>query len=68
MNKAETYELAHWVIAHAKKIGGADASVNISRSRDIEIGCRERKVETLKESTQNSLSLAGPLARLLHKY
>lgn len=58
MNKTETYELAGWIIAQTKKAGADEASVNIARSRDIEIGCRERKVETLKESTQNSLSLS----------
>ncbi|MDH3890024.1 MAG: TldD/PmbA family protein [candidate division Zixibacteria bacterium] len=58
MNKTETYELAGWIVAQAKKAGADEASVNISKSRDIEIDCRERKVEKLKESTQNSLSLS----------
>ncbi len=58
MNKTESYELAGWVITQAKKAGTDEAAVGISHSRNIEISCRERKVETLKESTQNSLSLS----------
>ena len=58
MNKSESYELAGWVVARARKAGADDVAVNIARSRNIEIGCRERQVETLKESTQNSLSLS----------
>lgn len=58
MNKTQTYELAGWIVAQAKKAGAADVAVNISHRRDIEIGCRRRQIETLKESTQKSLSLS----------
>lgn len=58
MNKTESYELAGWIVTQAKKAGANEAAVNISHSRNIEIGCRKLKVETLKESTQNSLSLS----------
>jgi len=58
MNKTEIYELARWVADRAKKAGADEAAVDVTRSRDIEIECRLRKVETLKESTQMSLNLA----------
>ena len=50
-------ELAGWVVKQARKLGAAEVAVNISKSRDIDITMRERKIDTLKESTQNSLSL-----------
>jgi len=57
MNKTEMHELAGWVVERAGKAGADETAVDIARSRDIEIECRQRKVETLKESTQMSLSL-----------
>ena len=57
MNKQEKLKLAHWVIAEAKKSGADDLAVNIANSRDIEVGFRDGKLEELKESTQNSLSM-----------
>lgn len=58
MNIKETLELAHRVIAQTKRHGAQECAVNISKERDIEIGFRDRKMEELKESTQNSLSLS----------
>nr|MBN2277974.1 TldD/PmbA family protein [candidate division Zixibacteria bacterium] len=57
MNNKEILELAHWVIAQAKKAGADDTAVNLTKQRSIEIGFRDRKLEELTESTQNSLSL-----------
>ena len=57
MNKSERLELAQWVVAQARKHGADDVAVDISNSRDIEVECRERKIDQLKESVQNSLSL-----------
>jgi len=58
MNKQERLELAHWAIKEAKKHGAGDAAVNIGNSRDIDIEIRDKKLDRLKESTQNYLSLS----------
>jgi len=58
MNRKERLELANWAVAQAKKSGADDVAVNITNQRDIEIEYRERKLDKLKESTQNSLSLS----------
>ncbi|UCD17228.1 MAG: TldD/PmbA family protein [Candidatus Zixiibacteriota bacterium] len=57
MNKKERLELARWAISQAKKNGAGDVAANLSFSRQIEVGVRDGKLENLKESTQNSLSL-----------
>jgi len=54
MNKID---LAQWVIEHTKKSGADQAAVSISKIREVEIEFRDKKLENLKESTQNSLSL-----------
>ena len=58
MNKKERLELAHWAIKQAQKQGANDASVDVGNSRDIEIEFRDKKLDRLKESTQNYLNLA----------
>jgi PmbA protein len=58
MNRKERLELAHWAIAAAKNSGVNEAAVNINNSRDIEVEFRDSKLDRLKESTQNSLSLS----------
>ncbi len=57
MNNKEKLEMAHWAVAQAKKHGADEVAISISNSRDIEIEYRDKKIETLKESSQNSLSL-----------
>lgn len=57
MNTKERIELAHWAISAAKASGAADASVNISNSRAVEIEYRDGQLDKVKESTQNSLSI-----------
>ena len=57
MNKNSRLELAGWVVERARKLGAAEVAVNISRNRDIEVMMRDRRLDTLKESTQNSLNL-----------
>jgi PmbA protein len=57
MNSKERLELARWAASQAKKYGANEASVNIVNSRDIEILHHDGKLENLKESTQNSLTL-----------
>lgn len=58
MNSKERLALAHWAVDQAKKSGADDAAVNVVNSRDIEVEIREGKVDKLKESTQNSLSIS----------
>lgn len=58
MTKIERMKLAEWVKDKALKEGADEVAVTISNQRRIEIGCRERKLENLKESTQNSLNLS----------
>ncbi|MCX6836046.1 MAG: TldD/PmbA family protein, partial [candidate division Zixibacteria bacterium] len=54
----ERLELAHWAASQCKKAGADDAAVTITFSRDVNVDHRDRKVDQLTESTQNSLSLS----------
>ncbi|MBN1480118.1 TldD/PmbA family protein [candidate division KSB1 bacterium] len=53
----ERLELADWVIKQAQKNGADQVAVNISNQRQVDIEFRDKKLETLTESTQNSLSV-----------
>lgn len=57
MNQKERLELARWVAARTKKAGAAEAGVDISYSRGVDVECRDRKIDKLQESTQNGLTL-----------
>jgi len=57
MNSKERLALAEWAIKFAKEKGADDAKVSIQNGREIDIKFRDRKLENLKESTSNSLSL-----------
>ena len=57
MNNKERLELALWTMEQTKKEGADEVKVNISNGREINIEFRDRKLENLKESTSNSLSL-----------
>jgi len=57
MNNKERTELAGWVITRAKQADADEVAVDIGGSRDIEIEYREKKLEKLKESKSNYLSL-----------
>jgi len=58
MNKKEKVDLAKWSILYAKKIGSNEVSVTISKTNKIEIEVRNKKIDKLVESTQNSLNLS----------
>lgn len=58
MNKKQKLEIAQWAVKQAQKNGADDVAVNISKSRRIEIQVRDKKIDKLKESTQNSLDLS----------
>ncbi len=54
MNK-EMQDLTAWVIKTTKSAGANDCKVSISSQRDVEISYRQRKPETIKESTRKQL-------------
>jgi len=58
-------ELAKWAADFALKQGASQTKVNVSNSRNVEVEVRDKKIEKLKETTQNSLSLN---IYLDHKY
>jgi PmbA protein len=58
MNRKEAFELARWAVDRAEKEGSDDCAVYLFNQRDISISHRDRKLDELKESTQNSLSLS----------
>jgi len=55
--KKDMMELCAWVIDQAKKAGAKDSRTRFTRTRLVEIGYRERKPETIKEATNQSLIL-----------
>jgi PmbA protein len=57
MNRKERMDLARWVITQAQKEGSDDVAVNLYHNRNIQVEHRDGKLEKLKESTENSLSL-----------
>jgi PmbA protein len=57
MNIKEKMELAEWAMNYALKCGANQSVVGVSNSRDIEIEYRDKKLDKLKESTENSLGL-----------
>jgi PmbA protein len=50
-------ELARWASDYALKKGAEQVAVNVSNSRRVEVDVRDKKIETLKETTENNLSL-----------
>lgn len=57
MNNKERLELAKWAIRYAQKNGATEATVSITRSRSVEVEVRNQNIETIKESTENGLSV-----------
>jgi PmbA protein len=58
-------ELAKWASDYALKKGASQAAVDVSNSRSVQIDVRDKKIETLKETTENNLSI---YIYLDHKY
>lgn len=56
MNNKERLELAHWAGKLAQKHGATQTAISISRSRSVSVEVREQKIETIRESTENSLN------------
>lgn len=57
MTNKDRLELAEWILKESKKNGANEAAVSIYNSRNVEIEYRDKKLDKLQESTQNSLSL-----------
>lgn len=57
MDNKERMELAQWASDFAIKKGASQAAVAISRSRSVQVEVREQRLETIRESTENNLSL-----------
>jgi PmbA protein len=57
MKQKERLELARWAMNYALKHGADQASVSIFNQREVSIEYRDKRLEELKESTQNSLNI-----------
>jgi PmbA protein len=57
MHKKKRLELAQWAMERAIKSGANEAAVSINSSRSIEIEFRDKRLDKVKESTQNSLNV-----------
>ena len=57
MTNKERKELAQWAINKAIQNNANEVSVDITNRREIEIEYRDKKLDKLKESTQNSLTI-----------
>lgn len=57
MNTKERKEMAMWAVEYAKKQGASEVAASAYNSRSVEIEVREQKIEKIKESTTNGLSL-----------
>ena len=57
MNTNEKYALANLVMDHALKNGAKQVSVSINDSRKSDIDIRDQKIDKLKESARNSLTI-----------
>jgi predicted Zn-dependent protease len=54
--KSQT-ELAQWACDHAKKAGAREARVSVGRTRFTRLEYRDRRIDTLKESTVKGLDI-----------
>lgn len=57
MKTKDRLELAHWVAKVAKAEGAKEISVDIAKSRGVEVEYRDGQLDIVKESTQNSLNI-----------
>jgi PmbA protein len=55
--KNDMLDLCAWTIEQARQAGANQCKVTVSRSRSVDLNYRERKPETVKEATEQSLSL-----------
>ena len=57
MGTKKKLDLAGWAIKSTLKAGADEASASITNQRSVDIEFRDKKLEKLSESTQNSLTL-----------
>lgn len=57
MTKEEKYTLAKWAMQHALDNGASQASVTIAESKSSNVDVREKKIDTLKEAIQRSMTI-----------
>jgi len=50
-------ELAKWATQYALKQGATECEVSVSNARNVEVEVRDKTLEKLKETTENSLSI-----------
>ncbi|MBT4419902.1 MAG: hypothetical protein HOG76_04195, partial [Candidatus Marinimicrobia bacterium] len=55
MEKNVHLDLGYWVQKKIKQLGASQSALGIRQSRSVSVDYRDGKVETLKESTQQSL-------------
>jgi PmbA protein len=55
MEKNVYLDLGYWVQKKAKQLGASQSALGINHSRSVSVDYRDGKVETLKESTQQSM-------------
>ncbi|NQV49727.1 MAG: TldD/PmbA family protein [Candidatus Marinimicrobia bacterium] len=57
MEKNVYLDLGYWVQKKAKQLGASESALGINYSRSVSVDYRDGKVETLKESTEQSMWL-----------
>ncbi|MBN1782802.1 TldD/PmbA family protein [bacterium] len=57
MKSKDRFNLAQWVMETAKKCGASEAAVSLNNRREIEIEYRDKQLDKVKESVENSLNL-----------
>ncbi|NQT26209.1 TldD/PmbA family protein [candidate division KSB1 bacterium] len=57
MKTKDRLNLAQWVMETAGKLGANETAVSLSNRREVEIEYRDKKLDKVKESVQNSLNL-----------
>ncbi|MBN2103792.1 TldD/PmbA family protein [bacterium] len=57
MKLKDRLDLAQWVIKTAVKCGADESAVSLSNRREVEIEYRDKQLDKVKESVQNSLDL-----------
>jgi len=57
MNNNQRMELAGWVSKYALEKGATESAVSITRSRSVQVEVREQRLDTIRENTENSLTL-----------
>jgi len=51
-------EIAKWATDYALKQGADQTAVNVQNSRSVQVEVRDKKIETLKETTENNLNIS----------